>query len=47
MKERMLSRRDMKLIQVSDDPDEVAEIISRYYTRSQKKADLSDGRDTP
>jgi uncharacterized protein (TIGR00730 family) len=47
MKERMLSRRDTKLIQVSDDPDEVAEIISRYYARSQKKADRTDGRDTP
>ena len=47
LKQRLLSKRDMKLIEVSDDPDEVAEIISRYYARNQRKPDLSDGRDTP
>jgi uncharacterized protein (TIGR00730 family) len=47
LQERLLSKRDMKLIQVSDDPDEVAEIISRYYARHHLKAKRSDGRDTP
>ena len=48
LQERMVSRRDLKLFQVSDDPDEVAEIIKSYYEKSERSSTLSaDGRDTP
>ena len=48
LQERMLKKRDMKLIHVSDDIDEVVEIISRYHARDSKRhEDHTDGRDTP
>ena len=48
LKERMLAKRDMKLIHVSDDPEEIVELIARYHARdSRRHRDRVDGRDTP
>jgi len=48
MKERLIAKRDMKLLQVTDDTDEVAEIISRYYECEQRRrVDRENGRATP
>jgi hypothetical protein len=46
--ERLLSRHDLGLIDLCDDPDEVADIISRHY--ESRRADVissKDGRETP
>jgi hypothetical protein len=45
--DKMISKRDLKLFTVTDDVDEVVEIIRRHYNRRQRSSRRSDGRDTP
>jgi hypothetical protein len=44
---KMISKRDLKLFTVTDDPDEVVEIIRRHYNRRQRSHRRSDGREMP
>jgi len=47
--EKMITRRDLRMIHVTDDPEEVVQIIQRNYTKRTKKRGPAggDGRDTP
>jgi hypothetical protein len=47
--ERMISQRDLRLFRVTDDVDEVVEIIQRHYASRQRKRGpgAARGRDTP
>ena len=45
--DKMISKRDLKLFTVTDDVDEVVEIIRRHYNRRRRSSRRSDGRDTP
>ncbi len=45
--ERMISKRDLKLFTVTDDVEEVVEIIRRHYNRRRRSHRRSDGRETP
>jgi uncharacterized protein (TIGR00730 family) len=49
LNERMISQRDLRLFRVTDDPEEVVEIIRRHYASRQRKCgpDAPGGRDTP
>jgi hypothetical protein len=42
----MISRRDLKLFSVTDDVEEVVDIIQRHYKRHRRR-DVFGGRDTP
>jgi uncharacterized protein (TIGR00730 family) len=43
---KMISKRDLKLFSVTDDVEEVVEIIQRHYKR-RRRSTRSDGRETP
>ncbi len=43
---KMISKRDLKLFSVTDDVDEVVEIIQRHYKR-RRRSKRFDGRETP
>jgi uncharacterized protein (TIGR00730 family) len=45
--DKMISKRDLKLFTVTDDADEVVDIIRRHYNRRQRSPRRSDGRETP
>ena len=47
--ERMISKRDLRLFRVTDDPDEVVEVIRRHYNKQKRQTGSSAarGRDTP
>ena len=45
--DKMISKRDLKLFTVTDDVDEVVDIIRRHYNRRRRSSRRSDGRDTP
>jgi uncharacterized protein (TIGR00730 family) len=45
--DKMISKRDLKLFTVTDDVDEVVEIIRRHYNRRRRSPRPSDGRETP
>ena len=47
--ERMISQRDLRLFRVTDDAEEVVEVIRRHYATRQRKCgpDAPRGRDTP
>ncbi len=47
--ERMISQRDLRLFHVTDDVEEVVEVIRRHYASRQRKCgpDAARGRDTP
>ncbi|MCH8084585.1 MAG: TIGR00730 family Rossman fold protein [Myxococcales bacterium] len=45
--DKMISKRDLKLFTVTDDVDEVVDIIRRHYNRRQRSSRRSDGRETP
>ena len=46
--ERMITRRDLRMIRVTDEPEEVVRIIQRSYAKRRKRgADHSNGRETP
>ncbi len=45
--DKMISKRDLKLFTVTDDVDEVVEIIRRHYNRRRRSSRRSDGRETP
>lgn len=47
--ERMISQRDLRLFRVTDDAEEVVEVIQRHYATRQRKCgpDAPRGRDTP
>jgi uncharacterized protein (TIGR00730 family) len=47
--ERMISKRDLRLFRVTDDPDEVVGIIRRHYNKQKRKTgpNAARGRDTP
>ena len=49
VEQRMLRRRDMNLFRVTDDAEEVAEIIQRHFQRQQRLQglDMSEGHETP
>ena len=49
LKERMISRKDLRLFRVTDDPDEVVQIIRRHYAQRQRTRgpEAAHGRDTP
>ncbi len=49
LQNRLMSRKDLKLIQLTDDTEEVVDIISSHYARltSGRRADISEGRETP
>ena len=49
VEQRLLSRRDLRLFYVTDDPEEAADIIDRHYRRRQrgKQDDPPDGHDLP
>ena len=49
LERRMLRKRDLKLFHLTDDPDEVAEIIRKHFLRQQRLPglEMADGRDTP
>jgi hypothetical protein len=44
--DKMVSRRDLKLFRVTDDADEVVEIIERHYKKRKRRRAYS-GRETP
>ena len=46
---RIVSRRDLRLFQLTDDPEQVVEIIQRHYQRLVRKGDeiAEEGRTTP
>jgi uncharacterized protein (TIGR00730 family) len=44
---KMISKRDLRLFTVTDDVDEVVEIIRRHYNRRRRSHRHSDGRETP
>jgi uncharacterized protein (TIGR00730 family) len=44
--DKMIAKRDLKLFSVTDDVDEVVEIIQRHYKR-RRRSRRSDGRETP
>lgn len=47
--EKMINRRDLGILRVTDDVDEVVRIIERNYAKRKRAegADFGDGRDTP
>jgi hypothetical protein len=47
--ERMINRRDLGILRLTDDVDEVVRIIERSYAKRKRAegADLGDGRETP
>ena len=45
--ERMISKRDLRLFSVTDDVDEVVDIIQRQYKRRRSRAGAANGRETP
>jgi len=45
--DRMISKRDLRLFSVTDDVEEVVEMIRRHYNRRQRSERPSDGRETP
>jgi uncharacterized protein (TIGR00730 family) len=47
--QRLIKKSDLRLFQITDDPDQAAEIISRHYQRQRRhfEHDLQDGRDIP
>jgi len=49
VRERMLSRKDLELFHLTDDRDEVVEIIQRHYERRkvERGQDAGHGRETP
>jgi len=49
LKEKTISKRDLRLLKVTDDPDEVVQIIQRYYkSRTRSRGPRGgNGRDTP
>jgi uncharacterized protein (TIGR00730 family) len=48
LKERMISRKDLELFTVTDDKDELVEIIQRHYVRRQRSSRQHlGGHDTP
>ena len=49
VKERMISKRDLNLIHVTDEVDEVVEIIQQHYTKRKRRRGPrgGSGRDTP
>ena len=46
---RLMSRKDLSLIRITDDAEEAVEIIAKHFERMQRGRDrvLSEGRDTP
>jgi uncharacterized protein (TIGR00730 family) len=49
LRARLVSRRDLRLFRVTDDVDEVVEILQRYYARRQRRrgSRAANGHDTP
>jgi uncharacterized protein (TIGR00730 family) len=49
LKQRLLSRRDMKLLRVTDDVDEIVETITQHYERMERSGGWKglEGQDTP
>ncbi len=48
LKERMISRKDLQLFTITDDKDELVEIIQRHYVRRQRSSRQHlGGHDTP
>ena len=49
LENRLMSRKDLRLIRVTDDPKEVVDIIAKHYERMRRRRDdvLKNGRDTP
>ncbi len=45
--DKMVSKRDLKLFSVTDDPDEVVETIRHHYHRRRRSPRPTDGRETP
>jgi hypothetical protein len=47
--ERMINRRDLGILRLTDDVDEVVRIVERSYAKRKRAegADLGDGRETP
>jgi len=45
--DKMISKRDLKLFHVTDDVEEVVEIIRRHYNRRRRSHRSAEGRDTP
>jgi uncharacterized protein (TIGR00730 family) len=45
--DKMVSKRDLKLFSVTDDPDEVVETIRHHYNRRRRSPRPTDGRETP
>jgi len=46
IQQRLLSRRDLRLFHLTDDPEETAEIIDRHYRRG-RRSHRRDGHDVP
>jgi uncharacterized protein (TIGR00730 family) len=47
LEQRMISRRDLKLVRVVDDVEEVTEIMARHLERTRRKGDESEDEDRP
>jgi len=47
LRERMVSRRDLRLFHVTDDPDEVVQIVDRDHAQRRRRRGRKPGRDTP
>jgi hypothetical protein len=49
LENRLVSRKDLKLIRLTDDTEEVVEIIVKHYDRMRRGRPslIEDGRDTP
>ena len=49
LQERMISRKDLRLFKITDDPDEVVQIVGRHWAQRKRHRGPKggNGRDTP
>ena len=47
LRERLVTRADLRLFEVTDDVDEVVEIVRRGYAQRRRGASAANGHDTP
>ena len=45
--QRLLSKRDIRLFHVTDDPEEAVALIDRHYQRRKKRGEPANGREVP
>jgi uncharacterized protein (TIGR00730 family) len=47
VEERLLSKRDLRLIHLTDDPEEAADLIDRHYQKRNRAGQSPNGREVP